>query len=100
VTESAVDGTTLDGDWPRPCVGKPVNKIWVRSTKIYFGTDKGYVYGYTWNGSGSSIATGDEPVIDGYPYAIPGARVSWIFVHPTGKVLVGTDTGGMYQFNP
>lgn len=99
LNEVSVAGTQ-DLDWPMACVGKPIQKIWVRSTKIYFGTDRGYVYGRTWNRDGSSTATGDESLIAGYPYMIPGARITWIFVHPTAGVLVGTDTGGLYRFAP
>lgn len=98
--EVSVSGAQ-DTDWPLTSVGQPLVKIWVRGNKLYWGTDKGYVHGYTWNWDGSSVASGDETQVAGFPYVIVGSRITWIFSHPVngGILMIGTDNGGFYRFN-
>lgn len=98
--ETAEIAGAKDPDWPIQCVGKPVSKVWMSGAKIYWGTDRGYVYGWNIDNSGASVAGGDETAIVGYPYILPGAKVMWIYVHPLTKVIVATDTGTLYQFEP
>lgn len=57
---------------------------------------------YTEEGESTSVSDlsrDEEGEIAGYPYQIPGASATWLFVHPTEGVAVGTDTGELYEFD-
>ncbi len=97
--ESAEIAGKRDPDWPFPCVGKPVRKIVMSGTKLYVGTDRGYVYGRIWNDNGSSFVGGDETLLPGFPYVIPGQEITWILILPGGVLMIGTNLG-LYKFGP
>ena len=97
VSEAAAAATS-DPDWPLTCTGAPIGELWERGARLFWVTDGGRVCDYTWDriGTGIGVAS-DEVQTSGFPYVIPGGRISFSYVHPTGSVLVGTDEG-VYRF--
>ncbi len=95
--ESSQISGRKDPDWPIQCVGKPVGKVVANGTKIYWATTRGYVYGLNWNSSGSSVAGGDETLISGFPYVLPGEEITGILIMPGSKLMIWT-TRSLYLF--
>ena len=100
VVDESPESGAQDLDWPLETLGAPLGRIWPRGTSLFWATDKNAVYDWSWDRTGDALGTaGDETITPGSPYIIPGAAVTWAFVSPAGKVLVGTDGGSIYTFD-
>ena len=96
---------TPDTDWPVPksawggyeVCGSMTSRILYYNNRLYWGTREGYCYamGFEWEGTPTS---GDEALLTGFPYRLPGHKVTDVFILESGVYYV--TTGGMMIRGP
>ena len=94
--DSSQSGSTKDLDWPMPTNGSPMGRIWTKASRIMWATDLGEVCIAYWDRYGTSLASGDEGPLAGFPITFAGAKITYIFRASIHGLIIVTDTGQTY----